>query len=106
MASKGSSNNSKLGQKIKAKKEHSVLLVAYLEFRKWQKENNEVLEESNRSLHNSMTARIRYDNDALNANNNNDAIYENDDDDGLNENDDDDGLNENADASDIDREGD
>uniref|UniRef100_A0A803LYX3 Uncharacterized protein n=1 Tax=Chenopodium quinoa TaxID=63459 RepID=A0A803LYX3_CHEQI len=81
-------------------------MPAYLEIRKRQIENNEVLKESNRSSHNSMTARIRYDNGALNANNDNNAIYENDDDDGLNENDDDDGLNENVDAIDIDREGD
>ncbi|XP_021763843.1 uncharacterized protein LOC110728515 isoform X2 [Chenopodium quinoa] len=98
-----------VGSKSKGKKRAFCSpgsMSAYLEFRKRQKENNEVLDESNRSLHNSMTARIRYDNDALNANNDNDAIYENDDDDGLNENDDDDGLNENANAIDIDREGD
>uniref|UniRef100_A0A803MJ91 Uncharacterized protein n=1 Tax=Chenopodium quinoa TaxID=63459 RepID=A0A803MJ91_CHEQI len=61
-------------------------MSAFLEFRKRQKENNEVLVESNHSLYNSTTALIQNDDDALNENNSNDVLNASDDDNGLNEN--------------------
>uniref|UniRef100_A0A803N598 Uncharacterized protein n=1 Tax=Chenopodium quinoa TaxID=63459 RepID=A0A803N598_CHEQI len=79
-------------------------MSAYLEFRKRQKENNEVIVNGNQSLNHSSVARMHNDDDALNEYD--DALNENDDNEQLIENDYDDALIENDDGVGNEFEGD